>query len=188
VNIIITGFMGSGKSTSIEFLSSFYDCYDLDKIIEEITNSSISEIFNKKGEDFFRKLEQFVFGNLIAFEKIIIATGGGTLQYYNEKENLKKNTKVIFLYSPIDKLWERTRKKERPLAKDFNLFEKLYFERLPTYFKYSDVIIDSNQNGWKEKIISYLKRIGFCKLKNSENTIKINKFLLELKSKGMNYD
>ena len=59
--IILLGYMGSGKTTIGQILSEKLDiiAVDLDKIIEDFTNLSISEIFNQKGEVYFRKLESF---------------------------------------------------------------------------------------------------------------------------------
>ena len=78
--IVLLGYMGCGKSTIANRLSktTHIPFVDLDKIIEEKTNSSINQIFEQHGEIYFRKLEHDVFVELLnAPENIIIGLGGG---------------------------------------------------------------------------------------------------------------
>jgi shikimate kinase len=182
VNIILTGFMGAGKSTAIGFLSFFYNSYDLDQIIEKATDCKISEIFEKKGEKYFREIEKNIFNMLLDFDNIIIATGGGTLQYYPDLEKLKNKSKVIFLYSSFSILLGRVKNTERPLAKDIKKFESLYFERLPFYLQSADFIVYSDGKDFQDKIIKYLKFIGFAGKKDIEIDIKIDQMVEGIKN------
>ena len=78
-NIILTGFMGSGKTEVGKRLAQRlgYAFLDTDKLIEEKTGKSISEIFREEGESSFRELETEVIKNLSGITGYIISTGGG---------------------------------------------------------------------------------------------------------------
>ncbi|MCR4421942.1 MAG: hypothetical protein NUV32_05680 [Exilispira sp.] len=181
MNVILTGFMGAGKSTAIEFLSTLYNSYDLDETIEKATNFKISEIFKIKGEKIFREIEKDIFDKLLDFNNIIISTGGGTITYYPDLKKLKNNCKIIFLYSSFEVLLDRVKNTDRPLAKDIKKFEDLYFERLPMYFANADFMVYSNEKDWHYKIIKYLKIIGFNGKKDIEKDKKINQVIENIK-------
>lgn len=124
--IVLLGYMGCGKSTITNRLSktTHIPFVDLDKIIEEKTNSSINQIFEQHGEIYFRKLEHDVFVELLnAPENIIIGLGGGTPCYANNHELLKgDNVLSIYLKASIETLFERlaANKSKRPLIADKN--------------------------------------------------------------------
>ena len=124
--IVLLGYMGCGKSTIANRLTNttHIPFVDLDKIIEEKTNSSINQIFEQHGEIYFRKLEHDVFVELLnAPENIIIGLGGGTPCYANNHELLKgDNVLSIYLKASIETLFERlaANKSKRPLIADKN--------------------------------------------------------------------
>ena len=124
--IVLLGYMGCGKSTIANRLTktTHIPFVDLDKIIEEKTNSSINQIFEQHGEIYFRKLEHDVFVELLnAPENIIIGLGGGTPCYANNHELLKgDNVLSIYLKASIETLFERlaANKSKRPLIADKN--------------------------------------------------------------------
>jgi shikimate kinase len=93
--IILLGYMGCGKSTIANRLSKItaIPYVDLDKSIEQRTNLSINEIFEKHGEIYFRKLEREVLIDLLNTpDDLIIGLGGGTPCYANNHELLKSET------------------------------------------------------------------------------------------------
>jgi shikimate kinase len=122
--IILLGYMGCGKSTIAKRLSKIINIpyVDLDKSIEERTNLSINEIFEQRGEIYFRKLEREVFIELLnSPENLIIGLGGGTPCYANNHELLKgENIASIYLQASVDTLFERlvANKSKRPLIAD----------------------------------------------------------------------
>lgn len=124
--IILLGYMGCGKSTIANKLSKITNIpfVDLDKSIEEKTNLTINEIFEKHGEIYFRKLEREVFIELLnSPEELIIGLGGGTPCYANNHELLKgENVLSIYLKASIDTLFDRlvSNKSKRPLIADKN--------------------------------------------------------------------
>jgi shikimate kinase len=116
--IYLIGFMGSGKSHIGQLLSSAMGLHyiDLDKEIEK-KDMSISEIFEKKGEEYFRKLERETLLKTIALEKTIIACGGGTPCFFDNMEWMNRNGITVFLNPATEVLVERLKqeKEKRPL-------------------------------------------------------------------------
>jgi shikimate kinase len=119
--IILLGYMGCGKSTIAKTLSKTTQIpfVDLDKIIEERTNLSISQIFEQRGEIYFRKLEHEIFVELLHTpENLIIGLGGGTPCYANNHELLTSDPVVsIYLKATVETLFQRlaVNKSKRPL-------------------------------------------------------------------------
>ena len=124
--IILLGYMGCGKSTIANELAEriHIPFVDLDKKIEEKENLSISSIFEKHGEIYFRKLEHQVFTELLnSPEILIIGLGGGTPCYANNHELLKEEGIIsIYLRASIDTLFDRLspNKSKRPLIANKN--------------------------------------------------------------------
>jgi shikimate kinase len=125
--------MGCGKSTIANKLSKITQIpfVDLDKRIEEKMNLTINQIFEVKGEIYFRKLEHNVFIELLnSPEKIIIGLGGGTPCYANNHELLKDDNAIsIYLKASIETLYDRLvlNKSKRPLIADKNEAEMKEF-------------------------------------------------------------
>lgn len=124
--IILLGYMGSGKSTIARLLSekTQIKVLDLDKIIEEDEKLKVKEIFDQKGEVYFRKLENKIFKQLMdSEEEIIISLGGGTPCYANNHELLNgENVKSFYLKASIDTLYQRLLdiKDNRPLISEMS--------------------------------------------------------------------
>jgi len=108
-SLALIGMMGSGKSTigrevakkiKIKFV-------DLDKIIEKNEGQSIVDLFKKKGEKYFRDIEEKTFFSLDSSEQIILATGGGTFLNKKIREDILKSYISIWLNASIETLVER---------------------------------------------------------------------------------
>jgi len=131
--IILLGYMGSGKSTIANRLSNNTGIpfVDLDKSIEERTNLSIKEIFEQKGEIYFRKLEREVFIELLNSPgNLIISLGGGAPCYANNHELLKgENVVSIYLKASVETLFERlvSNKSKRPIIANMDEVEMKEF-------------------------------------------------------------
>lgn len=91
-NIILCGFMGCGKSTVGKILAERlnFTFIDADSFIEERENMTVSEIFSKKGEPYFRSAETDVTEILGKSNGLVIATGGGMMLNPKNAENLNK--------------------------------------------------------------------------------------------------
>lgn len=136
-SIIITGFMGTGKTSVARELARLLkiDHYDTDLIIQEKAKKSISEIFERDGEDFFRKLEADVFNSLNQLNNCVISTGGGTFLYDSNYMDLKEHNFIIALDAHFDTIWKRiSSDKERPfLLKGKNWLHELKKARTSAY-------------------------------------------------------
>lgn len=133
-NIVITGFMGSGKSTvarlvARELQRPFVDCDDL---IVERAGKSIAQVFAEDGERHFRALERGVCQELAEQEGLVIATGGGAMLDAENREALERSGLLICLQASPESIRRRLAGEcGRPL---FNgNWEGLYAERLATY-------------------------------------------------------
>ncbi len=124
----LTGFMASGKSTIGPMVANSlgWEFFDLDKEIVKSEKMKITEIFNLKGENYFRKTEGKILENLTKNTKVIIALGGGTIASKNNFELIKSTGKIIYLKSSPRVAYKRLRfKRDRPAL----LFEG---DELPT--------------------------------------------------------
>ena len=137
-NIVLLGMMGSGKST-IGFLlskninSSFLD---VDKFIEKETNLKIHDIFQKKGENYFRDIEEKITLKLLKNKGKVISLGGGGFLNKNIRKEILKNHISFWLNWKSSTLINRILKsKKRPIAfnSNENDLKKLIIERTSIY-------------------------------------------------------
>ncbi len=117
-NIILVGFMGTGKSAAGRIVATRLkrDFVDMDAIIEDRTGKKISEIFADEGEAHFRGLERELTKELSAREDLVIATGGGIVLNPDNIEDFSKTGVVICLHADPDVILQRVAKDtHRPL-------------------------------------------------------------------------
>ena len=119
--IFLCGFMGCGKSTVGKILAKKMgcQCVDLDKYIEVTAGMSIPEIFDKYGEEHFRKLETEA---LAAFADIggVVATGGGALLSEENGKVAKRSGMVVFIDTYFNTCYGRIKNDpNRPIAYSF---------------------------------------------------------------------
>ncbi len=142
--ISLIGYMGSGKSHISKVLSSNLNLklIDLDKEIIAQENMTIAEIFDKKGEIYFRKRERALLHEFLNSERnCILSVGGGTPAYYDNIQIINNKSTSVYLRTSVKNLTERLlkHKLKRPMiAKidDADLPEfiaKHLFERQPFY-------------------------------------------------------
>ncbi len=148
--VFLCGFMGCGKSTIATTLSKYKGCShcDTDELIVEKEGMSIPEIFEKKGESYFRQLESEIVESLENY-KGIVACGGGLMLNDKNSEIARKNGVVLFLNTPFEVCYERIAKdSNRPIAvsKTKEELKELYNERYDKYMKNSDFSIDSDSS------------------------------------------
>ncbi len=132
--IYLIGMPASGKSTFGKIIAEKldYTFLDLDSLIEYRNNATIPQIFEKKGESFFRQEEKKALQTTFNLDKTIVSTGGGTPCFFDNLEQMKQHGIVCFLNIEIEVLAKRTfetqRKQQdnRPLFKEADSFEKLY--------------------------------------------------------------
>lgn len=127
--IVIIGMMGSGKTTLGEILSekTGISSIDIDELIEKKENTTISEIFKNKGEEYFRSLEAQTIKDLInSTNKQILSLGGGAFENPQTRELLLNNSVVIYLATSPEEILKRIRQtNNRPLLKNNMTIEKI---------------------------------------------------------------
>ena len=98
-NIVLIGMMGSGKSLIGKILSKKLNLnfVDIDKKIEEIENSNISDIFKNKGENYFREIEKNISIDYLKLENKIISLGGGGYINQSIRKQCFKNCTTFWL-------------------------------------------------------------------------------------------
>jgi len=138
--ILITGFMGTGKSSVGKLLASKLKWlfFDTDALAESTEGTSIAEIFEKKGEAYFRKLERRCLEGLVSMREVVIATGGGTLLDPNNLAMASENSAMVCLSASFDEIKRRLSKTKstRPLLKSgLDSAAELLKEREPFYKK-----------------------------------------------------
>ena len=137
-SLVLTGMMGVGKSTIGRILSKRlkFKFFDIDKIIEKNQKKKIYEIFEIKGESFFRDIEEKFTLKFIKKKNSVIALGGGAFINFKIRESILRNNKSFWLDAQIDALKTRIRtKKTRPLLSDNSPqnLQKIYNERKKIY-------------------------------------------------------
>ena len=139
LRIVLTGFMGVGKSTVAKCLSYILQSerIDLDRFIEEKEARTIPEIINIDGIENYRQIEtQYLKQVLAETDSRIIALGGGAWITDENRQIIKNNNCVtIWLESTFEHCWRNINisKQERPLAKDRLSVQKLFEERQKIY-------------------------------------------------------
>ncbi|OAB75670.1 shikimate kinase [Cochleicola gelatinilyticus] len=132
MKLILIGYMGSGKSSVGKKLATVLKCpfIDLDAYIESQEQKTISQLFQQKGEIYFRKKERKYLEELLkGTAPIVLATGGGTPCYGDAMKYLvtHKDTRTVYLQCDLDTLTNRLfhEKDQRPLISHLNDKEAL---------------------------------------------------------------
>ncbi len=162
--IYLIGFMGVGKSTVGRELSERleYELIDTDELIEEKEGLSISSIFEKKGEAYFRSLETETVKELSSCDNIVVSCGGGIIKNEENVRLMKESGKVILLTATPEVIYERVKDSTaRPLLegrKSVEGISDLLDERKMLYERaYTDkVSADRPVNEVVESIIQLL--------------------------------
>lgn len=125
-NLVLIGFMGSGKSTVGRALHQRlgYPLVDMDQVIEQRAGKPIASIFAEDGEQAFRDAETNLLEELAGEAtglRRIISTGGGVIGRARNRELLRQLGYVVWLHAPVEVIFERTSKnRERPLLQTEN--------------------------------------------------------------------
>ncbi len=147
MNIVLIGFMGSGKSSVGRVLAKQKGMYfiDTDSLIESSEGRKIRDVFAENGEGYFRELEKKTFGWLSScVDNAVISTGGGMPTVINDFSSLGK---TIYLKVDFETLLERLKAEEfdkRPLFADVEFARKIFEIREPIYTQKSELIVDAN--------------------------------------------
>lgn len=164
MNIVLIGFMGSGKTTVGKALSRIkgMEFIDTDELIEVKQSMTINEIFERFGELRFREIEKETISSLEGIDGCVISVGGGAVMREENFTTLKHIGTTIFLDAPLYKIISNLKGKFRPLVGntiDEDKLKKLLDSRYPTYKK-ADMIINTDKlsvEGTVEEILQNLE-------------------------------
>ncbi|MDF1518622.1 MAG: shikimate kinase [Lutibacter sp.] len=157
MKIVLLGYMASGKSAVGKILAEklAIQFIDLDSFIEQREQMSITEIFETKGEIYFRKIEGSYLKELLdSNESSVISLGGGTPCYGNNLDFIENKSNSFYLKASIDTIFERLKNEtsQRPLVAAIgteNLKEyiaKHLFERAPYYERAHHTVLADHKN------------------------------------------
>ena len=157
-NVFLVGPMGAGKSAVGRQLSRMLHVafIDSDEEIENRTGVDVPFIFEKEGEEGFRRREAKVIEDLTALDGIVLATGGGAIIDPQSRSHLGARGFVVYLKTSVEQQLSRTRRgRERPLLANEDprgVLDKLLAEREPMYLEIADLTVDTD--GRKVKAVA----------------------------------
>ncbi|MDH3351404.1 MAG: shikimate kinase AroK [Gammaproteobacteria bacterium] len=164
-NLFLIGPMGAGKSAVGRQLARMLHMsfMDSDDEIEARTGVDIPFIFEKEGEEGFRKREAKVIDDLSRIEGLVLATGGGAVIDPQNRSNLGARGFVVYLYTTVDQQLVRTQKgRERPLLENGDrkkILDELMLERDALYREIADLIVETDGRKVKAVANDILERL-----------------------------
>ncbi len=159
-NIVLTGFMGAGKSSVGKRLGKRLkmSVIDTDDVIEKDSGMKISDIFAEHGEKYFRGIEKK------AVKKVshVIITGGGVVLDKDNMKNLRKNSVIVYLHATPEAVYNRVKEEtHRPLlhVKDpLKKIEELLLYRAPFYAD-NDIRIETSNLSIREVVDEVVRKV-----------------------------
>ena len=149
-NIVLIGFMGAGKSTVSDYLSTMFAMriVEMDQVIAEREEMSIPDIFATYGEEYFREQETKLLIELQDKKNTIISCGGGAALRAENVTEMKKNGRVVLLTASPETVYERVKDSDdRPVLKENNNVEfiaDLMENRREKYEAAADIVIQTD--------------------------------------------
>ena len=152
--LVLTGFMGAGKSTIGRLLASRLDWQflDLDAHLEARTGATIPQLFERHGEAHFRRLESSALASALGHDRTVLALGGGTPEELTNRLLLEQTpaTYTIFLDAPFPTLFDRCMLQDlgdpalaRPVLADPVAAQLRFQKRHPLYRRLANLTIDT---------------------------------------------
>ena len=161
-HIILTGYMGAGKSTIGNLLAERKGrtFVDLDLYIETEEKKPIPEIFADFGEPYFRESEAARLKEITGNK--VIATGGGIFYFKDTVDWMKKNGTVVYLHAPFEELYSRISEDlNRPVVMNNSkkALEKIYNQRHIAYQSSADIVVSVSSCTVDETIENILRQL-----------------------------
>ena len=164
-NLFLIGPMGAGKSAVGRQLARMLhlSLVDSDDEIESRTGVDIPFIFEKEGEEGFRKREAKVIDDLSALDGVILATGGGAVVDSQSRSRLGARGFVVYLHTTVDQQLARTQKgRHRPMLENGDrrkILEELMALRDPMYREIADLVVETDGRKVKAVADEILERL-----------------------------
>ncbi len=167
-NIVLIGFMGTGKTEVGRILSQRlgYVLVDADTEIEKEQGMTITEIFKQYGEPKFREIESNVIKRLSEVKNAVISTGGGAVLRQENMDNLRRNGVVVCLTASPETILKRTsNNNDRPLLQVDNPLQKIkeLLEFRKPYYEKADIMIDTEGKSPIEVAEEIIEKTGIKK-------------------------
>ena len=159
--IVLTGFMGAGKTTVGRQLAAelCWEFLDLDTLIEQRTGLTVPQIFSDKGEAAFRRLESVALAVALGRKKIVLALGGGTPERLTNRLLLEQTpgTLTVYLHAPLEVLTARCLAQkggaERPVLANKTELAQRFADRMPHYKRLAAITIDTTSTSMKDTAV-----------------------------------
>ena len=164
-NIVLIGFMGTGKSTVSELLKRRFamDVVEMDQIIAERQGMSISDIFATYGEEYFRDLETNLLIEMQSKKNMVISCGGGVPMRERNVVEMKKNGRVVLLTAKPETILNRVKNNhDRPLLegnKNVDFIADLMEKRREKYQTAADIVIETDGKSGLEICEELVKKL-----------------------------
>lgn len=164
-NIVLTGFMGTGKSEVGKVLARAlgYAFVDVDAAIEKREKMSIPAIFETQGEAAFRRVESEVIGELSRKKRSVIATGGGAVVNPDNRASLRAGGIIVCLTASVRTILHRVRgNADRPLLKAENPEQRIQelLEARRPFYEQADIIVSTDGKRPKEIVEDIIERVA----------------------------
>jgi shikimate kinase len=168
--IVLTGFMGSGKTTAGALLAERlgWRFLDLDREIERRDGRTVPRIFSESGEAYFRHLETAALAALLGQRRIVLALGGGAPEELGNRLLLEQtpHTAVVYLAAPYATLLERCKAQAaepgataRPVLTDLVTAEARFQVRRPQYERIASHRVDTSLLALEETVAAVLQTL-----------------------------
>ena len=161
--IVVTGFMGAGKTTVAAALARAFNCgmLDLDDVIVEVDGRNARTIIDEDGEIPFREVETRALRELLEHRAArIVALGGGAWTVERNRELIARHgCFTVWLDAPFELCWQRIVRDagvDRPFARDEEKAKKLFGERQMIY-RLADLRVDARQGKSVERIVEEIR-------------------------------
>jgi shikimate kinase len=167
--IVLTGFMGAGKSTIGRLLARQlqWEFLDLDAHLETRTGCTIPALFEQHGEPHFRRLESSALASALRHTTTVIALGGGTPEILTNRLLLEQTpgTCIIFLDAPFETLFDRCilQALDRPVLADVDLARARFAQRQPSYRRLARLTLDTERLTADETVANLLASLEIIK-------------------------
>lgn len=156
-NLFLIGYMGTGKSTVASYLAKQYGLgiVEMDQVIVEREGTSIADIFETRGEGYFRDIESKLIEEIQSEKNKVVSCGGGVVLRKQNVDMMKKSGHIILLTATPQTILERVKDDDaRPLLqgnKTVDFIQSMMDKRRPYYESAADVVITTD-----DKIVAHI--------------------------------